>query len=156
MKYITVCLPVILAFLVAWLDSSAKVISQDFSCGINIFFSLVAKQCRRKTMCSRSDHKVSHLWSGTKDNLRICLLNTKSHSDMEQLMSSFCFLIMLGRQYRKVQEMQIFGIFQRQLFAGAGEAKGDTLMHLLLTNKKKWSWMGRLIETLLYLWYNRI
>lgn len=107
----------------------AKVISQDFSCGINIFFRLVAKQCRRKTMCSRSDHKVSHLWSGTKDNLRICLLNTKSHSDMEQLMSSFYFLIMLGRQYRKVQEMQIFGIFQRQLFAGAGEAKGDTLMH---------------------------
>lgn len=32
--------------------------------------------------------------------------------------------------------MQIFGMFWRWFFAGAGEAKGGTLMHLPLTKKK--------------------
>lgn len=50
-------------------------------------------------MCSRSGvHKLSDLWLGTKGNLRIFLLNTKSHADMEQLMPSFYFLIVLGIQ----------------------------------------------------------
>lgn len=45
--------------------------------------------------------------------------------------------------------MQIFGMFWRQFFAGAGEAKGGTLMHSVLTKNKKWWWIGRLIEALL-------
>lgn len=104
-------------------------------------------------MCSRSDvHKVSDLWSGTKGNSRICLLNIKSHADMEQLIWSSYFLIVLRIQYRKVQEMQILECSGDSFFPGAGEAKEVTLMNLLL--KKEW-WMGRLIDTLLYLWYNK-
>lgn len=107
-------------------------------------------------MYSRSDvHKVSGLQSGTKGNLRIHLLNIKSHADMDQLMWSFYFLIVLRIQYRKVQEIQVFGMFWRQCFAGAGEAKEGALMHLLLTNKKNGWWMGRLIGILLYLWFNK-
>lgn len=144
-------------FLLRGLIPLPKKLHKIFSVGLILFFRLVGVQCRRKTMWSRSDvNKVSDLCSGTKGNLKICLLNTKPHVDMEQLMSSFYFLIVLGIQYRKVQEMQIFGMFWRQFFSGAVEVKGGTQMHLLLTNKKQWWWMGRLIETLLYVWYNRI
>lgn len=77
-------------------------------------------------MCSRSDvHKVNDPLSGAKGIL--------NNSSTEQKISCRhgaahvkLLLSVLRIQYRKVQEMQIFGMFWRQFFAGAGDAKGET------------------------------
>lgn len=125
--------------LVAWLDSSAKETSQDFAYRVNIFLGWLdwLEDSVGGGQCAADVELINGVTCGHthKGNLRTCLLNTISHEEVEQLMSSFYFLIVLGIQYRKVQEIQ--EIFWSQSFAGAGETKGGTLLDLLLTNKKE-------------------
>lgn len=115
-----------------------KKLHKIFPVGL-IFFRLVGVQHRRKTTCSRSDlHKVSDLWSCTKSipkNLpteqKISCRHGAAHV---KLLLSDCVRNTIQKGARNADLWNAL----ETLFAGAGEAKGGTLMHLLLTNKKEW------------------